>query len=188
MKSIFAGAALFLCAGAALAQVSDQGLYVAARAGAVFADADEIPDFFEVDTGFAVLGSAGYAFGSGLRLEGEAGWRRIEAGPVIQLDENIYNFFINALYELPLGPIRPYAGAGIGLAVVDLEVDFGFDLISDEEASFAYQLIGGLAFPLAGNIDLVADYRYTATEGLEFAEFEADEEAHTVTGGVRLSF
>lgn len=188
MKSIIFGAAFLLCAGSAAAYEPDQrgdaGPYVSARLGAVFLDADEIPDIFEVDTGFSVLGSLGYDLGN-LKVEGEVGWRRIEAGPVFVEEDDIVTFFANAFYEFPYGFIRPYVGAGAGLSVVHVEANDGFFFIDETESSFAYQIIGGLAIPLTVNMDLVTDYRFMATEGLEFGP---EAETHNITGGVRINF
>jgi len=154
----------------------------------VFADLDEIPNIYESDAGLAILGSAGYGFDSGLRLEGEAGWRHLEAGPVINEEDNVYSFFANILYELPHGWLRPYVGAGAGVTRVDAFATDGFFTIDEDSTSFAYQFIGGMSLSLTGNIDIITDYRYTATEGLQFLGLDANVDTHNITGGVRLHF
>lgn len=71
-------------------------------------------------------------------------------------------FMVNALYNFtPHGPWQPYAGAGIGVADLNIEEIpslGGGDL--DSDYNFAYQLIGGVGYQLPSGWVLNGEVRY----------------------------
>lgn len=157
------------------------GIYATLRAGAVFLDEEDIPGFAEFNTGFGILASGGYAFGSGFAGEIEFGYRHLTVDGVFDGTVNMYDFMANALYEYPIGPVQPYIGGGVGLGIVEVESDGLGGEESDE--GFAWQAIGGVAVPVSDRMDVVVDYRYLSIE----VEDE-DVASHNVTGGVRVAF
>jgi OmpA-OmpF porin, OOP family len=86
----------------------------------------------------------------------------------------------NVLYDFDLGPygvpLLPYAGVGVGYAWTSLRglsatgTNFPYLLRSNATASnFAYQVIGGLAFPVPNvpGLAITAEYRFFSVIGSE---------------------
>ena len=63
----------------------------------------------------------------------------------------------------------PYAGAGLGLSYVDVELE-GFGSLQDGETLFSYQAIGGVATRLTSVADFIVEYRFLGTSEVEFEE------------------
>ncbi len=63
--------------------------------------------------------------------------------------------------------IRPYVGAGIGLAIVDGDLETAATSIDIDGAAFAYQFIVGGSKSLNRSVDLFAEYRYFGTSNLD---------------------
>jgi len=141
-------------------------------------------------TGFVALGSLGYGFGNGLRVEVEGNYRqnRIQRvhGTVFPTasggDNETYGAMANVLYELDIEPytgiswLHPYIGAGAGYAWTTLHrahaygTNFPFyGKSNDSDGNFAYQGIVGTAFPIAAvpGLALTAEYRFFGVIGGE---------------------
>ncbi len=164
------------------------GLYIGAVGGANFQQREQVrvsvPGFgpaygdSSFKTGYVGIGSLGYGFGNGLRLEIEGNYRRNEYSrrggfPTAGREEK-YGAMANALFDLDVGSpyIYPYIGAGIGYARINQRLDF-FNLppysggLSASDNGLAYQAIAGLSFPIPPVVGLsaVAEYRYYAIAG-----------------------
>lgn len=197
----------FLCSvsAAALAQQTS-GLYLGLGGGANFArDADVsgggISTETQFDTGWAGIGSVGYGFGNGLRLEFEAGYRDNDIDGVSGVSGaggsvNVWSGMLNLLYDIPTGiPLTPYIGAGVGYARVkaDSVNVSGTAVMDDSDNVFAYQGIVGASYGLTPNLKLALDYRYFATQDPEFStntgvKVDSEYSAHTVLLGLRWEF
>ena len=124
--------------------------------------------------GYTVLGGAGYGFGDGFRVELDGDWLHttvhkadINGGGQVRLHgaEQNYGGFINALYDIPVGlPIFPYVGAGAGWQEVsyDPSITDGATRVFGQKGSFAYDIIGGVAYPLpwVPGLSVTAEYRF----------------------------
>ncbi len=138
------------------------------------------------DPGWAVLGSLGYGFGNGLRLEVEGSWRGanlsgtyvngVQAGASGRL--NNFGAMANALFDFDLSSFgiapnvfMPYIGAGAGAGWMQVSgarfstptSSFNID---DTGTQFAYQAIAGAAFGLGGTfpgLAVTAEYRFFST-------------------------
>lgn len=123
------------------------------------------------DTGWGVLGSLGHEWNSGLRLEGEVAYSHADVDHVdgsAITNGHLANtdFFGNLIYDIKTGMrLTPYVGAGAGFALADADHILLPDgsALNDERLKFAYQAIGGLAFPLDNHWAVSADYRYVRT-------------------------
>ncbi|MDA8050710.1 MAG: OmpA family protein [Rhodospirillales bacterium] len=140
--------------------------------------------------GFVGVGSVGYGFGNGLRVELQGDYysnniNDSTAGTLASGKEQKYGLMVNALYDFyNLGlPIVPYLGAGVGYQWADWQnvTISGGGIpspihVNSTQGSFAYQGIAGVALPIAAmpGLALTAEYRfmgladarkYTATEG-----------------------
>jgi outer membrane protein OmpA-like peptidoglycan-associated protein len=178
----------------AQAQVVD-GLYIGAGAGVNLLQPERVLNLgtltgvststkpkVKYDVGFAALGSVGYGFGNGMRVEIEGVYRDNAIRGVGTLTANHgsnqkYGAMVNALYDFDLlsyygiTAFTPYVGAGIGYAYESLD---GFSAVSNGTQirakngtdQLAYQGIAGVAFPLtslAPGLSLTAEYRFYGT-------------------------
>ncbi len=88
---------------------------------------------------------------------------------------------------------RPFVGVGVGAARVAQETNaalfdsgepFAEILLDDADTAFAYQLIGGVTFPITPNLAVQTDVRYFSVVGLEFDRATFIEPLDTVNTGV----
>ncbi len=191
-------AATVLMAAPALAQAQPvTGLYVAGGLGVNFltrvSENTSVGPFSDggaggngtlrinTNPGWAILGSVGWGFGNGLRLEGEANYRSNDVSNVtspgfmtVSSGGSISSFglMVNALYDFRVGPVMPYVGAGIGYAwnrysgvgvwALDGAGNPGNIRLNDTAGNFAYQGIVGVAIPITSvpGLAVTAEYRY----------------------------
>lgn len=190
------------------------GLYVAGGAGVNFVQSFNVnegeSDYGKASPrqpGFVGLGSIGWGFGNGLRLEVEGNYRNTtvrfggEGGGGGRI--NTYGVMANLLFDINVGStfVYPYIGGGAGYAwrgTVNLHSDGFDDTTSTTKGAFAYQGIAGLAFPIAQipGLSLTTEYRYFGMSGTSHAiRNETGESAkiattsnHSVLLGVRYAF
>ena len=148
-----------------------EGLYVGAGAGYNYLQEIDVrpsPGLYtpnlkiQGNSGWAGLGSIGYGFGNGLRLEAEGNYRDTQnrkitgtsyptsAGGQIQT----YGAMVNALFDMDIGfPwIYPYLGAGAGYGWTDLNKVYAsgpsvpalLRAGSGTTGNFAWQVIAGI--------------------------------------------
>ena len=142
-------------------------------------------------TGFVGLGSLGWGFGNGLRLEAEGNYRSNDVDsarasysgfPVGSANRAGYitsmGLMANIMYDIgsTMGwPVHLTVGAGAGYAWVRYagvgtrSYDTGFNSqsinISDTNGTFAWQAIAGLTYPVRAvpGLALTLEYRYFST-------------------------
>ncbi len=131
--------------------------------------------------GLVGLGSLGYGFGNGLRLELEGNYRSIGTkGTTGGLTTNgggslqTYGVMANALFDMDVGSawIYPYIGGGVGYAWThadNVTVTSGgaTTTTNDTKGRFAVQAIAGLSFPMPGvpGLSLTTEYRFFGVLG-----------------------
>ncbi len=201
--------AAVLVAPAAIA--ADQGWYVSGMAGVTFAEDANVTDSSipfpltaSSDTGFNLAGAGGYAFGNGLRLEGEVAYRQFDVDKITIVgvslpasgNGNSFSLMANGFYDFDLGGgWKPYVGGGIGLARVEASkiAIAGGALVDDEDTVFAYQVGGGMGYTLTPQATVFLDYRYFATEDPTFRDVDggtlkSELHTHNVSLGLRYRF
>lgn len=185
------------------------GPYLEARAGAVFVEDGDFDEFgvtgeLTYDPGYALNLAFGYAFETGLRLEIDAAYRKSDVDDVkidgfgtfdAAADLITFTSMANLYYDFdaarmsgdPRGasPVVPFLGAGIGVAIHELDFDSGG---SETDAVFAYQGIAGLAFSVASHWRMTLTYIYLRTSDPEFEDFETEYRSHNAMFGIRYSF
>ena len=177
-----------------------QGLYVGAGAGYTLpknVTAQPLTSAFGSTAlnlneggGFAGVGSLGYGFGNGLRLEVEgsyrdAGLRHLSGTPFPTAaggNVRMYGAMANAMFDMDIGVpwLYPYIGAGAGYQWTSLHnvsagspdpaVPFNYTA-SGTQGAFAWQAIAGLSFPIPNlpGLSVTSEYRFTqATSGEKF--------------------
>ena len=166
-----------------------QGLYIGAGAGGNYLQQERVqaspglglsPKRLSTDIGGVGVGSVGYGFGNGLRLEleGDVRHNRIRQingfanGPTASGgDQFAFGGMVNALFDMDIGLnwLYPYFGLGAGLADTELYQAHSYGVPGGIELSprgwstnFAYQGIFGLSFPLAAvpGLSLTTEYRF----------------------------
>lgn len=190
-KTLFAATVLSgsIAGGYAASAQPVTGLYIGAVGGANFMQREQVrvaipgspgPRYGNsgFDTGYVGIGSIGYGFGNGLRLEAEGNYRRNDyghgsAGFATSGREEKYGAMANVLFDLDVGSpyVFPYIGAGAGYARINQRTGFVLPpytgAINGSDNGFAYQAIAGLSFPIPPvvGLSLVAEYRYYAVSG-----------------------
>ena len=135
----------------------------------------------EFDKGYAVLGSIGFGFGNGLRLEAEGNLRdndidNLRLNGLSTLGQQAgrvrnYGAMGNVLFDINIAgfPVVPYVGVGAGYVWTDYDGVRGTAnnvrvTINDTDSNFAYQGILGVAFNLGvPGLALTAEYRFLGT-------------------------
>lgn len=162
------------------------------------------------EPGYRLGGVAGYDFAGPFRVELDAAWRTggvdgVEA-PIIGAlvatgDVTALSGVVNLLYEPDLGGrLQPHVGAGLGavrLAIADAVVDVpgvGPTLVADGSVIVpAWQVLGGLSWPLSERLDLTVEYRLFGAIGPEFVgagstKVEVGYTDSTLSLGLRVGF
>ena len=99
--------------------------------------------------GFVGLGSIGYGFGNGLRVELEGNYRYQPVKILAAKGRGTsYGPMVNALYDfdIGMGGIMPYVGAGLGYQWGDVRTSTGN---ANSKGAWAAQGILGVAYPIA---------------------------------------
>ena len=171
------------------------GIYVGAGAGANFMQNSQArldsagrtlsAGGISFNTGVVGVGSVGYGFGNGLRVEIEGDYRnnrrdepngtaRSSAGGY----ERKFGGMVNALFDLDIGSpyVFPYLGGGVGYMedqyrlktnIINPGAFQQLDSLGGTQGSFAYQGIGGVSFPVpyVPGLSLTAEYRFMGLAG-----------------------
>ena len=182
-------AATILAAPAAVLAQPIEGLYIGAGAGGNYLQQERVqaspglglaPKRLSTDIGGVGVGSVGYGFGNGLRLEIEGNVRHnrireisgFTSGPTASGgDQFAYGGMVNALFDMDIGLnwLYPYFGLGGGIADTHLYDAHSYGVPGGIRLSprgwstnFAYQGIFGLSFPLAAvpGLSLTTEYRF----------------------------
>ncbi len=197
---ILAFALVFLITTPAFAQDWYWGAYV----GVSIADDSDVDaggsqGTLGYDTGAGFGGMIGKSVGA-LRIEGELTYRvdgiNSRFGNAADGNVLVTALMGNLIYDVKLsGSVTPHFGAGIGYAGVTIDtLNDGVFLYADDSSSgLAYQAIAGIDFQSASTLIFTVDYRYFATDDLDFVDavggqFEMDYKAHTVLFGIRSTF
>ena len=153
----------------------------------------------EYNAGFGITGALGYDFGM-FRLEGEVGYRindydkvgasgqtRVNAGGNV----TAYDFMVNGYVDIKTKtPLTPYAGGGIGAAILDSSgVNAGgISIGSSDEGAFAYQLIAGVAYPFAEAWAGQVEYRFFGTTDPTYGNTDSEYMSNNLFIGIRYNF
>jgi outer membrane protein OmpA-like peptidoglycan-associated protein len=124
---------------------------------------------------YAGVASLGYGFGDGFRVQLDGNLYRNtfhkaddNSGAQTRVTGGQYTYgpMVNVLYDFDVSlPIYPYVGAGIGYQWAKLNhdvTDSSGDTVSGTKGSFAYDIIGGVSYPLpmVPGLSLTGEYRF----------------------------
>ena len=187
---LLAGAACTVAAMAAAHAQPVQGLYVGVAGGGNLAQDQTVrlsPDQpsgrLRYGAGEAGLGSVGWGFGNGLRLEVEGNYRRdplqhFRGTPFPTLAggyQEDYGAMGNVLFDMDIGKswLYPYFGAGAGYIWTHAAEHYSgtnypyAERLGGTDGNFAYQGIFGLSVPVPWVVGLstTLEYRFTSILG-----------------------
>lgn len=128
----------------------------------------------DFNDGFAVGIARGRRFGNGLRGELELSYRRFGAdlwtvnGTPFNWNGDLDAYFGMAnLYHdwknWQFAGLTPYIGGGIGIAIVDGNLNTAAISLAIDDTAFAYQGMAGFTKQISSSVDLFAEYRYVGT-------------------------
>ena len=140
-----------------------------------------------VDGGFVGVGSIGYGFGNGFRLELEGNFRNTEISRFVfngvgapgSGSLRTYGVMANALFDMDIGMpwLYPYLGGGAGYAWTTAHNVVlgnpagpgGGAVTTGTQGRPAVQAIGGLSFPIPGapGLSITSEYRFFGVLGQE---------------------
>ncbi len=163
------------------------------------ADFNGGPDQFDNDPAFVINGAIGVELNPTIRVEGEIGLHSNTAD-LFSVTSNEFTFSMvsfmgNGYFDIPTNsPLRPYLGAGLGLAIAGVEEEniFGADS-TDTDLVAAFQLMAGLGFDISPKATLNFGYRYFTTSDPNFVvafsgPFETEFTSHDFLFGARFRF
>lgn len=190
------------------------GIYVELGAGAgwyddalwTFADQTHDNDF---KSGAVYRLAAGTRLPYGFRGELELAYRTngskdtvLSINGPFDLDGKVtaQSVMANVFYDFNIGRVKPFLGAGIGWAHLDLNTSFpGFDFVQADgtDDRFSYQLMAGASLPLTALTSLTLRYSFFDTVGDKMTVFntglgatsiDAPYSNHSVTLGLRIGY
>jgi opacity protein-like surface antigen len=157
----------------------------------------------EYYAGWGVSGALGFRLLRYYRLEVEISHREndvYDVDPGFAPDGTVKTttYMVNGYYDFPVYSLTgfvPYIGAGVGRAQFSQNVQIdGGTLSNSSSHAFAYQVIGGLEFPvIPRQMSVTLEYRYLATARPLFQDtsgafYHTDYDSHTVMFGARWAF
>jgi opacity protein-like surface antigen len=158
----------------------------------VFGGANFYPDLdydstvYPLDNGFNIGAAVGKSLTDRIDVEFEAFFTNTSYSEFNDELDSL-SLMANVFYNIPVGPVVTYLGAGAG--AMSLWYEFQDDGISNDWV-FGYQFIAGVRYPIADCVSLFTEYRYSAA--IEDAIFYGSEPAEYRTNGlsvgVRLSY
>jgi OmpA-OmpF porin, OOP family len=141
------------------------------------------------DTGWLAGSSAGYEWAEGLAGEFEFTFRqnhldRIASSSSLFAGGDLHSFamMFNGYYRFHnRTPFTPYIGGGLGEAVIAMNnarpvAGVSGATFGGTDATFAYQGIAGVSYPVAPHLSISAEYRYFGTLRPGFQQQIAGEE------------
>ena len=192
--------------------------YLALRGGVTFPEDTDFNAFGlsfngEHDVGGTISGAAGVRFDSfgwkGFRGEIEIGYSEASvdtqsvggvgkfSGGSARGDTSLTYGFASLYYDFQTGSsIRPFIGAGAGIAELNLDghgVSATGVALNDSGTGFAYHGTAGLAFNLGQGFDLEVAYRYLGVTDVEMravdgTKSDVDYNDHQILLGLRKAF
>ena len=163
----------------------------------------------DTETGFALMGSVGYAF-KNFRVEAEFSARRNDVDSASFNDSQLrftstgsnhapadgrlrtFSYMVNGIYAIEMSPLlRPYLLAGVGMAQVNGElVSIGDEPVpvDDDETVFAYQAGVGAEYPLSRDFAFDVSYRFFGTSTVTFDDVDVTNTHHAGLVGLTMRF
>jgi len=207
---------LGLAASAAAEEELNDGLYLELQGGgSFFQDSDlrvssggvtVFDGKARFDPGWTAGGAIGVRLFHLLRLEAHGSWHMADfdqvkgSGATIDVNDAFAGagiFLGNVYLDIPFPfPIHPYVGGGAGVGIFSADVNGSSVNVDSNDATFAWNLMGGVFVPVWRHLELDLRYRYLTADdpkvdgslfGLD-GKIEAQFETHELVGALRVVF
>lgn len=121
--------------------------------------------------------------------------RELATGDITQGKQSYRSYMINGYFDIPTyTPIRPYVGAGVGLARVKNRLTYLDDdyVTKKRKTNVAYQLMAGVGYNITRNWTLDVGYRWVDNGKARWNTVNGrtsfDSTQHQLTMGIRYTF
>ena len=141
----------------------------------------------ELEVGYSPVDIEGM---TNLRVDG----RPVDASYGLTGESDVWTVTVGAVYDVPMqGPLRPYVGAGVGIARHDTKTTFTFAGIdptieTGDDTVLSYHLRAGIGYQLSETVILFAGYRFIGAQDVEIAGTRSTSVSDAVEAGVRIRF
>ena len=141
----------------------------------------------ELEVGYSAVDVAGM---TNLRVDG----RLVDVPYGLTGDSDVWTFAVAAAYDFPTqGPVRPYVGAGIGIAHHDTNTTFTFAGVepiteTGDDTVWTYHLRAGLGYQLSETVIVYGGYRYIGAQDAEIRGTRSTSASDALEAGVRIRF
>lgn len=171
---------------------------------------DLVPVSREIDddVGYVISGAMGRRHNRRLRSEIEFAIRGNDfdlnlsgfSPTDVEADVSAYSLMKNVIFDFPnQSRFTPYAGAGIGISLVEVESQFtplvdiptptAASELSEDDTALTYQFIGGVATRVNHAMDFVVEYRFLGTSDIELDTLgSAPYRVNNLFMGVKLEY
>jgi opacity protein-like surface antigen len=182
-----AAASSLALAGAAQAQQTiDPNWYVRGDAGGTFDGAlNGTSPKVKGKSGWTVDLAAGRSLNSNVRAETELLYSEADRKDVSTGKIKTFGGLVNGYYDIDTGTkVRPYVGAGIGVAQVKLDSGAA----NGDDTGFAYQLKTGVSYAINDRLSAQVGYRYLGVNDVHIGQgpgrIDGDYHDNAVTAGL----
>lgn len=151
-----------------------------------------------LSSGYNFAGALGFQLTPQLRLEGEFSYLNNDlehiavsgiGSATLGGDLKTKLAMINLYYDFDVNwPVKPFVGAGIGYAWHDGSINDVSGLatsISESTSGYAWQVGGGLQYPVNDDFSVIGSYRYIDGADLDFGGYNIDYGAHEFRLGLK---
>ena len=145
----------------------------------------------KLEPGFGLLFAVGFGADVGIRNELEFGYRMSDWDRLDDVESITSSLMANGSYTFEAGRLRPYVGAGVGIAIYAVEDDQQEFSSSDEDLddlTLAFQVMAGVGIPMSEKVEARVGYRLFVTEDADFGDIEMSNIAHSLEAGVLFRF
>ncbi len=155
----------------------------------------------EIDPGFVGLVTIGHDYDGIFRVGGEFGYRDGDVDKVGGVsasgDVDVLSAMLNVFLDFDIGQpgLKPFIGAGLGAARISAD---GVNPVNglamnDDDTGLAGQLMAGVAYRVADNLDLTGTYNLFYVPSVEFGlsngtDVDSDYLSHSILIGLRYTF
>ena len=157
----------------------------------------------------AFSAAVGRRMSENVRLEFEVGYSPVDVegmtdlrvdGRLVDLpygltgESDVWTLTLAAAYDIPTqGLVRPYVGAGVGIARHDTRTTFtfaGIDPITESgnDTVLSYHLRAGIGYQLSDTVVLYGGYRHIGAQDIEIAGTRSTSASDALEAGVRIRF
>ena len=141
----------------------------------------------ELEVGYSPVDIDGM---TNLRVDG----RLVDAVYGLTGDSDVWIVTVGAVYDVPIqSPVRPYLGAGIGIAHHDTNTTFTFAGVdqppeSGDDTVVSYHFRAGLGYEVSDTVVFYGGYRYIGAQDVEIAGTRSTSDSVALEAGVRIRF